>query len=215
MRGVRALHLRPRASARQRRPAPDSIFLLLASLLLATGATGQPLETPGRPLDRVEVRPQEERLELSWSDTEDRLQGSVRPVVPRAGEPLHVVLHVGSFEGAEFDGPVTLSLREQGATHASSVTVTRDGRYWRASFTPEGSGPYLLDMSFRTTRHKLLHAPLRVEPSPELARLLLWSVLGAGLVLLLGYSVRNLLREGQPGKRAPEAPSGEEPPAPR
>jgi len=203
VRGVRALHLRLQAPARQRRPSPDSIFLLLACLLLATGATGQPLETPGQPPDLVKIHPQEESLELSWSDTEDRLQGSVRPLVPHTGEPLHVILHVGSFEGAEFNGPLTLSLREKGATHATSVTVTRDGRYWRASFTPESSGPHVLDMSFRTTRHKLLHASLQVEPSPKVPRLVFWSILGAGLVLLLGYSVRNLLREGQARRQPP------------
>ena len=37
---------------------------------------------------------------------------------------------------------------------------------WVATFTPESDGPYQLDVSFRTTHLKVLHANLVVASSP-------------------------------------------------
>jgi hypothetical protein len=188
---------------RQRRPARECWPLLLAALLLATGAVaGSP------PLDQIVVRRQGEVLELSWADAEERLRGSVHPAVPRAGEPLHVDLSVGSFEGADFEGPLTLSLRPEGATHAPSINVTREAHSWRATFIPEHPGPHVLDVGFRSTRFKRLRAPLRVETSP-VPRLVGWGVLGAGALSLLGYLVRRLLGEQRAVERAPAPTTGE------
>jgi hypothetical protein len=179
--------------------------------LAATAAQGSQ-----RPLDQVNVTPRADVLELSWSDAEERLQGSISPVVPREGQPLQISLQVNRFEGDPYEGPVTLTLREAGATHGQSVTVQRGPRHWQATFTPEKSGPHLLDVSFRSTRFKVVHAPLQVEGS-LVPRLLGWAVLGLGTLALLGYSVRNLLRAGRAEEGAPvEAPAeaAPSPPAP-
>ena len=180
----------------------------MAGLWLAAAAGATPLE--GDPTDRIATEAKEDLLTLSWSDTEERLKGSIRPAAPREGEPLQVNLQVESFEGEEFDGPLIITLRPEGATHGQSLTVKKDALHWQATFTPEHDGPHLLDVSFRTTRHKALHASLQVRQS-LLPLKLGWAVLGLGCLVLLGYSVRGLLR----GERAEEPPlPSDAPPVP-
>lgn len=182
-------------------------FPLVAGLLLAASAAAGPL-MPGEPTDRIDVGRADELLELTWSDTEERLQGSIRPALPREGQPLQVSLHVGSFEGAPFEGPLVLTLREAGVTHGQTLTVKRGERDWQATFTPESSGPYLLDVRFLTTRHKVLHASFEVGTSP-IPRTLGWGALGLGVLVLIGYTVNNILRGERPEERAPVSPEGE------
>lgn len=209
MEEVREAHPRRRTRVWQRRQARIRWLPLVTGLwLAATAARGSQA-----PLDQIEVTPRADVLELSWSDAEERLQGSVSPATPREGQPLQVSLQVNRFEGAAYDGPVTLTLRETGATHGQSVTVERGPRHWQATFTPENPGPHLLDVSFRTTRFKVVHAPLQVEGS-LVPRLLGWAVLGLGTLALIGYSVRNLLRAGRAEERAPAEAPAEEAPAP-
>jgi hypothetical protein len=176
-------------------------FPLVAGLLLAASAAAGPL-MPGEPTDRIDVSRANELLELTWSDTEERLQGSIRPALPREGQPLQVSLDVGSFEGDPFEGPLVLTLREAGVTHGQTVTVKRGERDWQATFTPESSGPYLLDVRFLTTRHKVLHASFEVGGSP-IPRTLGWGALGLGVLVLIGYTVNNILRSERPEERAP------------
>ncbi len=206
MDSVRAVHPRPAAGVRQRRPAGNRWLPLVAGVLLAAGAAATPLPAP---LDQVTVDPREDLLELSWSDAEERLQGSITPTAPREGEPLKVIVKIGRFEGAPFEGPITFTLREAGATHGQTVTVPRGEHHWQATFTPENDGPHLLDVSFRTTRYKALHTPLVVSENAQVPRLLGWGVLGLGALALLGYSVRSLLRGERPEEQASPAPAGE------
>ena len=147
-------------------------------------------------------------LALTWSDTEERLQGTVMPAVPRAGRPLQVSLQVSSYEGAPFEGPLILTLREEGATHGQSLTVKKGAQHWQATFTPEHDGPHLLDVSFRTTRHKALHASLQVRPS-QVPVMIGWAVLGLGGLALLAYTVRGALRGQRPEERALPSSDGE------
>ena len=178
-----------------------------------------PRPLPGEPTDRIELTTHDDALALSWSDTEERLKGSIRPAVPRAGEPLHLSLQVGSFEGEPFTGPLIVTLREEGSSHGQSVTVKRSGEQWQTTFTPEREGPYLLDVSFRTTRHKALHAALQVRPSPLPQRLGL-AALGLGGLVLVGYTIRSLLKGEQaeerplPSSAMEPVPTGETPPVP-
>ncbi|HZH77828.1 MAG TPA: hypothetical protein VEY88_17510 [Archangium sp.] len=203
----------------------------MASVLVAMAPSASALSDDPREQDRIRIEPREDLLELAWSDTEERLQGSIRPAVPREGEPLQVVIQVGSFQGEDFAGPVTLTLREAGSNHGKTVTVPRGERHWEATFVPETTGIHRLDVSFRTTRYKALHTAFRVEDS-RVPRLLAWGVLGLFAVGLIGYTVRNMLKGEQPRERstalsdgpvpaeaaAPvpegEAPSTPPPPAP-
>ncbi|HLM48518.1 MAG TPA: hypothetical protein VK458_31930, partial [Myxococcaceae bacterium] len=170
-------------------------------MLVALAPSASALSDDPQEQDRIRIEPREDLLELAWSDTEERLQGSIRPAVPREGEPLQVVIQVGSFQGEDFAGPVTLTLREAGSNHGKTVTVPRGERHWEATFVPETTGIHRLDVSFRTTRYKALHTAFRVEDS-RVPRLLAWGVLGLFAVGLIGYTVRNMLKGEQPRERS-------------
>ena len=194
---------------RQRQPAGNRLFPLVAGVLLATATAWAGPRVGAPPTDRITVDLHEDVLELSWSDTEERLQGGIRPAHPRAGRPLTVSLEVGSFEGEDFTGPLVLTLREAGANHGQSITVKRGERHWEATFIPENPGPHLLDVNFRTTRAKFLHAAIEVGPSP-VPRLLGWSMLALLGLVIVGYTVHGLLREQR--KPAPQTPPEATPP---
>lgn len=191
--GVCTIHPRRRAHRRQSRLR--SIFRLALGLSLLAGATASGAEPlPWQAPDRIAVERRNNVLELSWSDTEERLQGAIQPDQPVDGQPLKVLLNVGSFEGADFEGPLTITLREAGATHGQVQTVKKGAVNWVATFTPERDGPYQLDVSFRTTRLKVLHANLDVASSP-VPRFVLWAMVGLTALIALGYGLWSLLRK--------------------
>jgi hypothetical protein len=167
-------------------------------------AVATPERVLGEPPDQISVDRRNDVLELSWSDTEERLQGAIQPDVPHAGQPLKVLLNVGSFEGAPFEGPLTLTLREEGATHGQVKTVKKGPVNWHAEFTPEREGPHQLDVSFRTTRLKVLHADFEVL-SPPVPRIVLWAMVGLIGAGVVGFGIRSLVRKGEPS--APQEPT--------
>ncbi|SEL95919.1 hypothetical protein SAMN05444354_11036 [Stigmatella aurantiaca] len=210
MGGVETGHLRRQGGWRQNRLTTSGRGVWSACLLLATLAAAAPPQP-----DRITVDRRGGVLELAWSDSEERLQGSIQPLAPRAGEPLKVTLHVGSFQGAPFEGPLTVSLRERGATHGQVLTVPKGAVNWHAEFVPERAAVHQLDVSFRTTRIKVLHAELDVG-APRLPHLLLWGGLGLGVLLALLGGLRLLQKEKPSGSPAPEtgissAPGPDEP----
>ena len=151
------------------------------------------------PSDQVQKLANPQALALSWSDSEDRLQGSVRPPEPRAGDPLEVSVNVGSFEGKPFDGPVTLSLRLAGEKQGDEHTVARGKVNWSQTFRPTEPGDYMLDLAFRTTRLKVIHLPLTVGEA-KLARWPWWLMIaGAGIALVV-VGVRAALRKPGPAR---------------
>ncbi|MBX5484327.1 MAG: hypothetical protein IRZ16_21100 [Myxococcaceae bacterium] len=153
--------------------------------------------------DVISVRPQHRAIELSWNDTEDTLSGSVTPDLPREGQPLTVTVMVASFYGPPFDGPVTIALRPEGAQgSAQTVTVAPEHGTWSATFVPKSAGPHLVDISFRTTRLKVLHANIRVEPA-KLPRSVAWGL--GGMVVLLAVLFGGLRQWRRPNDRSPRA----------
>jgi hypothetical protein len=217
-------HLRRRVRRRQSRLDGIARWVLGLSLLAGlTTAGAQPAGFLKGP-DRVNVDRRNQVLELAWSDTEERLQGSIQPDFPRAGEPMKVLLNVGSFDGPTFEGPITITLRGPDNPNGQVQTVKKGAVNWVATFTPESTGSYQLDVSFRTTRLKVLHADLEVT-DPPVPRFLLWAMVGIVFTVALGYGIRSVVRKdrsnephpvlaelaAQPGP-AP-APSAAKPPA--
>lgn len=176
---------------------------LLAASALAHG----PLRPA--PSNQVNVESSQGGLELAWSDYEERLRGIITPNPPIAGQPLLVSIHVGSFEGDAFEGPVTLTLRKEGSTLGQTQTVRRGEVNWTAEFTPESAGPHQLTVTFHTSRLKMVHAKFQVTPSP-VPRVILWSFLGLITVGAVAFGVRSLLREERPDP----APHPEDAPLP-
>lgn len=160
----------------------SSIFC--AAFVVCAAAVAQPEDRN----DVIQILPKKRSFELTWADTEDALKGVIAPDVLREGEPVRVSVTVGSFYGAPFDGPVTLALRPEGAQgQTESFTAMPDGGTWKATFVPQSSGAHVLDVSFRTTRHKVLHGKVIVDQA-RLPSAYAWA-LGVGLVgiaVLLG-----------------------------
>jgi hypothetical protein len=199
--GVSEKHLRRRVRRRQSRLDGIARWVLGLSLLAGlttAGAQSSFLKGP----DRINVDRRNQVLELSWSDTEDRLQGSIQPDFPRAGEPMKVLLNVGSFYGPTFEGPVTITLRGPDNPNGLVQTVKKGAVNWIATFTPESTGSYQLDVSFRTTRLKVLHADLEVT-DPPVPRFVLWAMVGIVFTVALGYGIRSVVRKDRSNEPHP------------
>ena len=196
---MKARHLRPRNLKRQSALIAPWRWVLGASLLACGLAAAQPLALPGAQPDRIAVNRRADVLELSWSDTEERLKGSIQPDVPRAGEPIKVLLHVGSFEGEEFQGPLTVTLRKTGETLGQTKMVTRGAVNWSTEFTPEDEGRHTLTVGFRTTRHKVLTADFDVAHS-SIPRFILWGVVAVFALAAVAFGIRTRVRQD----KAPE-----------
>ncbi len=136
-------------------------------------------------------------LELSWNDVEDRVQGSITPFAPVEGLPLMVTAHVGNFQGEEFDGPVTFSLKPVDAKNGGqSKTVKRvkGEKAWRVELTPDVPGMHTLDLSWSTTRMKVASAKIAVQEA-KLPRWPWWVMVGLAAVIAVGLGVRSMFKK--------------------
>lgn len=102
---------------------------------------------------------------FDWSDSEDRVRGTISPSEFSSGDPLTVSVAVGSFSGGDFEGPVTLGLEQVKGEWKALETVAAPKsapRVWNATFTPPEAGPYTLKVSFRTSRQKSVRGAIEV-----------------------------------------------------
>lgn len=140
-------------------------------------------------------------LDFEWSDAEDRIQGAISPKRPIEGQPIDVSAHVGTFQGAEFDGPVTLSFKEAGSTgggQTQTLKRAKGEKAWRARFTPDRAGPHVLEVSFATTRHKVAAGAVEVQEA-ALARWPWWVLIGLLAAGALGFGVKQVLTKPENG----------------
>ncbi len=195
---VRARHTRGHPPPEQRWGTRKSGWALVACLLAVSSAAAAPSN------DQIRVERRGDLLELRWSDADERLQGTIHPAFPREGEPLSLSLHVGNFQGAEFDGPITLTFQRVGSPVQVTRTLTRQGVNWHTELTPDASGVWDLEVRYRHTHLKVLTAHLPVADQ-QMPRGLGWALitLAAGTALILG--VRGVLRRIR--ATAPEAGS--------
>jgi hypothetical protein len=159
--------------------------------------------------DRLSVQTRGRQIELKWEDSEDKLRGMIIPSLIHAGDTVRVVLDVGSFSGTPFDGPVTYQWKRVGDAGGETGTVPHKGG-WHIEVHPAEAGSYTLDLSFRTTRLKVLHASVPVVPSnaPDLAWAL--GLLGAA-VCAAGYTVYRGARRPKHGPGPVEGPNSNPP----
>jgi hypothetical protein len=164
---------------------------MLALLPLALFAQTPEGTEAGAPTERdaVQLIRGSSAWDLEWADAEDRLHGTVRPLDPFEGRPLEVSVRVGTLQGAEFDGPVTLTLRCEGWSDTRTVRRAKSERGWFVQFTPEAEGNCSLDLAFTTTRYKRLHAKIPVQPAP-LSRAPWYALLAVLSAGALGLGVR-------------------------
>lgn len=146
-------------------------------------------------IDVVQVIRGQASYDLQWADADDRLQGTVRPLDPVAERPVELSVMVGTFQGAEFNGPVTMTMRCPEWSETKTVSRAKGERAWFASFVPaRGDAECNVDVGFTTTRHKLLHFKLAVLPAP-LSRLPWYFILGALLLAAFGFGIRAIFKK--------------------
>ncbi|MBZ4417029.1 hypothetical protein K8638_11080 [Myxococcus sp. RHST-1-4] len=139
----------------------------------------------------------------------------MHPAQPKAGEPLTLSLHVGNFQGPEFDGPLTLTFHQEGAPAQVTRTLTRQGVNWHTELVPDTPGIWELEVRYRHTHLKVLTARVPVM-EPPLPRGLGWGMIIVAAGTALGLGVRGALRrirgpapETQPAPA--DAPPGTQP----
>lgn len=149
---------------------------------------------------------------FDWSDTEDRVRGTVVPASPTATDEMTISVVVGSFAGGTYEAPVSIGLRQLDGEFKQLVTVPApktEPRVWNASFVPPDTGMYQLEVAFRTTRQKSIKGKIEVG----MGRVSKKTALGVGLgaiVLAIGYGLFILFVKKEGGTS--EAPGP--PPAP-
>jgi hypothetical protein len=149
------------------------------------------------PVDEIALSPGVKTIDLAWSDVEDRLQGSISPKVPVEEAPIEISAHVGTFQGPEFDGPLTFSFKRsdsKGGGQSKTVKRAAGEKSWRATFVPETSGLHTLEISFATTRMKVASAKIPVGEA-KLPRWPWWVIVGLAMTIALGLGVRAVFQK--------------------
>lgn len=153
---------------------------------------GRPAAAADR-LDQISVHAQADGQRLTWSDTENQLDGLVTPNPPREGQPLEVSLQLNAFEGPSFSEPVTLSFRDASGRRVANVVAARERNHYRVRFAAPEEGLYALDVLFQSGgRTKLLHAMIPVEP-PKVPRWIGLGLLGLLIAGGMGLTARRVL----------------------
>ncbi|MEW5739149.1 MAG: hypothetical protein AB1938_09500 [Myxococcota bacterium] len=135
------------------------------------------------PLTRLKVQERQGHAEFHWADAEDVVRGTLTPFPIRAGVPFTVSLVVGTVQGDDFTGPVTIAIRplaEMGGGDAVTISRRAGEKAWVHTFTPTSHGEHRLEVSFRTTHLKVTRGILPVAEA-RLPRWLLWAI-GGGLI---------------------------------
>ena len=168
----------------------------LVGALCAAMTAGAPAGTAPDPASTIRVLQEQDGIVLFWEDAENALRGRMIPAVPRVGEPLRITLRIRTFEGKPFKGPVMLTLRVHGQLGGPTEKVEPKDGLWAADFVPRVSGAHLLDVSFRTSRPKLLRAQFDVSES-VFPRGVVWAVGAAIAIAAAVFGARRIVRSGR------------------
>jgi len=136
-------------------------------------------------LTQLDLKVTPNGLTFDWSDTEESLRGQVSPQPVRAGRSLTISAVLQPFTGDDFTGPLTFSLRplkEIGSTWSETVERKKGERGWVKEVTLPEPGDYRLEISWRTTHHKVVRGVVPVGPA-GLPVWLTW-VVGGGLIAI-------------------------------
>lgn len=137
-----------------------SLFSVMsAAWLLSTGAVDP---DTGRAMDGLSFTAIGKVETFNWRDAEDQVDGFITPSNRLSGEPFEVSVRVRNYDGEPFAGPVVMTVRPQGSQYGESVTVKPDGERWKHTFTVPDGGRYVLDLTFRTSRLKVVHGEFGV-----------------------------------------------------
>ncbi|MFZ5446184.1 MAG: hypothetical protein ACOZQL_39720 [Myxococcota bacterium] len=161
-------------------------MFLSAYLALLCSQFPPPSEQAGsNPLTRMRLEANPQGLTFDWQDEEDVLRGTLTPHPLRVGAPLTVSLSVEPLQGAPYEGPVTIALRpldDVGATQTQTVTKKKGEKTWSTTFVLDSTVDHRLEVSWRSTRHKVVLGVVQVREA-ALPGWLSW-VVGGGLVAI-------------------------------
>lgn len=104
---------------------------------------------------------------FEWSDTDDSLKGQISPHPVRAGRTATISAVLQPLSGDDFNGPITFSLRplnEMGSTWSETVSRKEGERGWAREVVLPEPGDYRLEISWRTTHHKVVRGVFPVSP---------------------------------------------------
>lgn len=137
-------------------------------------------------LTQLDLKLNSAGLTFDWQDNEESARGTITPSQLQVGKPLTVSVTLESLTVNELlDGPVTMSLRplsDMGGDQTVTVKREKDQKSWVAQFTPKEPGPHRIELSWRSTHHKVVRGIFEVVPE-GLPRWVGLS-LGGGLVTL-------------------------------
>jgi hypothetical protein len=136
-------------------------------------------------LTQLELKGTANGLTFDWADADESLRGQLTPYPPRAGATTTISAVLQPFSGDDFTGPITFSVRplkEIGSTWSETVSRKPGERSWVKQVTLDEPGEYRLEVSWRTTHHKVVRGVFQVSQS-GLPSWVSWAV-GGGLVAI-------------------------------
>lgn len=128
---------------------------------------------------------------FEWSDADDALKGQISPHPVRAGRTATISAVLQPITGDEFKGPLTFALRplkEMGSTWTETVSRKDGERAWTREVTLPDEGEYRLEISWRTTHHKVVRGVFPVSPA-GLPAWLTWAAGGGAIALGLAIGL--------------------------
>ncbi|MCP3163720.1 hypothetical protein [Myxococcus qinghaiensis] len=100
---------------------------------------------------------------------------------------------MGAFQGAEFTGPLTLTVHLKDSPAQVTKTLTRDGVNWHTELTFDEPGLYELEVRYQNTHLKVLTGYVTVASQP-LPQGLSWGLLVLASGTALVWGVRGAIR---------------------
>jgi hypothetical protein len=140
-------------------------------------------------LTQLELQGTPNGYAFDWSDSDESLKGQLSPKPLRAGRSATISAVLQPFTGDDFTGPLTFSVRplkEMGSTWSETVTRKPGERGWVKELTLTEPGDYRLEISWRTTHHKVVRGVFHVSEG-GLPGWVSWAV-GGGLIAI-GFAV--------------------------
>lgn len=128
------------------------------------------------PLTQLVIKQGSSGASFEWSDTDETLRGTLGTSQVRAGRTFTVSATVEPMSGPPFEGPLTITVRpidHFGETQTQTVERTKGERVWNAKFNLSDPVQHRLEISWRSTHHKVVRGLFDVKEAglPEWARL--------------------------------------------
>ena len=170
---------------------------MFLSAYLAVVCSQMPVDARAgeNPLTQLVVRQGAAGTSFEWADPEERLRGTLGTGRIVAGQPLTISATLEPIDGPPFEGPITIAVRPLDSREdVQSQTVKRSEgeRVWAVTVVPAEATDYRVEISWRSTHHKVVRGVFPVRPA-GLPPWLRWAAAGTAIALALAVGVWILL----------------------